>query len=503
MPNTKFNKQTLDAIEARKAEKIAELKDWTNKKIESTANDIKKAANKELDDQFAQMDASLKFKIDNAMAKAESAYKDHVEAASIEYYYDDKNQEMQSNDIIIALSVKCQNLIEDEIKKYQEKEKDINQKMHKLSEERKTIQKELENAQKAVSDKYVDVEKVHISMNDQFEGYHSLSEKDKATRDTKLQSLHEDLQEYNQQLAELVASRDGLEEKLKKCNEEYSNHAKALEEAFIEYKNNEANINRDIAAKKAVAKEDLVNGKKKRKLDLEVKKTVDYKVQHVKRVYNGMIAQAETENSKSKEYIKEQKDKETEEKIEQATEKIKNDADEIKDRVKGSVDIEFELRRIVSLPKKMGHTNTEEFEKMTAAVKESYLALGEINTSKETEKNILSKCVAAYKECQNYIAKKDRKSGFLEWFRSDFGKKRLIFASDMMVKLKEVCPGLEDALKEENVHEDEKKVPNDKGPKRDVKGELDALKKEYQKNNKSQNVKNVEKEPKKENVNRL
>ena len=503
MPNTKFNKQTLDAIEARKAEKLAELKEWTNKKIESTANEIKEAANKELDAQFAQMDASLKYKLDNAMDRAKSAYEDHVEAASIEYYYDDKNQEMQRNEIIIALSIKCRDLIEDEIAKYNEKEKDINQKMHKLSEERENIKKELENAEKAVSDKYGDIDKIHISMNEQFDGYDSLSEKDKGKRDAKMQSLHEDLQEYNQQLAELVTSKERIEEKLQKCNEEYSNHAKALEEAFVEYKNNEANINRDIEVKKAAAEEDLVNGKKKRELDLEVKKTVDYKNQHVNRVYNGMIAQAESENSKSKDYIKEQKDKETELKIKQATEKIKNDANEIKDRVKGSVDIEFELERIMSFSKKLGHTNTDEFIKMTDAVKASYLALGKCDTSKKTENDVLSKCVDAYKKCQNYIAKKDRKSGFLEWFRSDFGKKRLIFASDMMVKLKELCPGLEDALKEENVHEAEKEVPNDKGPKRDVKGELDALKKEYQKNNKSQNIKNVEKEPKKENVNRL
>ena len=507
MPNTKFNQQTLDAIEARKAEKIAELKDWTKKKIESTANEIKDAADNELNAQFEKMDATLKYKLDNAMDRAEDAYIFHVQSAEIDAFREDKNQEKQIDESIYALSLKYNDLAEDEVIKYKKKEKDINQKLYNLSEEKKAIQKELENAEKAVADKRGDIDKVRNSMDELFDGYYFLSEEDKTTRDEKMQSLHEDLHEYNQQLDVLAVSRDGLEEKLKKCDEDYANLPKALKDAFDEYKKNEENLRNDLAVKKAAIEEDLANGKKKRELDLAVKKSADYKKQRINLVYEGMKAEAQSENSRSKKYIKEIKDNDTNYKINRATEKIKHEADDIKDRVVGSVDIEFELGHVMSIHKTFGHTNTEEFEKMTTAIKSAYFSLGVCDTSKETEANILSKCVTAYKECQNYIAKKDRKSSFLEYFRSDFGKERLLFASDMMVKLKKICPGLEDALKAENANavknEVQQEAKGDKGPKRDVKGELDALKKEYQKSNKNQNNKNLDNEPKKESVNLL
>lgn len=507
MPNTKFNRQTLDAIEAKKAEKIAELNDWTIKKIESTTNEIKDAANNELNAEFEKIDATLKYKLDTAMDNAEDAYNFHIQSAEIDSFREDKNQEKQIDESIYALSLKYNDLAEDEISKYKEKEKDINQKLYNLSEEKKAIQKELENAEKAVADKRGDIDKVRISMDELFDGYKFLSEVDKGTRDEKMQSLHEDLHEYNQQLDVLAFSRDGLEEKLKKCNEDYANLTQALKDAFDEYKKNEENLRNDLAVKKAAIEEDLANGKKKRELDLAVKKSADYKEQRINLVYEGMKAEAETENSRSKRNLKEKKDNETNNKINRAAEKIKYEAEDIKDRVVGSVDIEFELGRVMSLHKTFGHTNTDEFKKMTDAVKDSYLALGKCDTSKEAEDDILSKCVDAYRKCQNYIAKKDRKSSFLEYFRSDFGKERLLFASDMMVKLKKICPGLEDALKAENANavkdEVQQEAKEAKGPKRDVKGELDALKKEYQKNNKNQNNKNLDNEPKKENVNLL
>ncbi len=508
MPKAKLNMLTVEEIDLQKKVKVMFLNDWTKERIEEATREINETSNKELDEAFIKLDRDFKANMDGVLDRAKRAYEFHVEDTKYDLYKENINHKRQIDDIIFALSSKYIGLVDEEGAKFREKEKDINLKLQKLSDEMEQLENEFESSEEKIKINNDKIKKVHSDMDDQLDGYSMLSNKDKDARDAKIQTLHEDLQEFNQQLEALIGEKEETEAKLKKYNEEYANLEKELDAAFEEYQKNTENLKSDLEVKKNAIAESLKDGQKRRDLEREELGKRDYD----EHVLNGMKSEYEYKDARNREYAKEKIENERSQKIKLVTEKLRNESRDIKDRVVNSVELELKLERINSIPKKHGSANTDEFDEMIKAVESARDALGVFDTSKEAEEKVFPACLKAYEKCQNYIAKKDRKFAFLNYFRSDSGKERLLFAQDMMVTLKRVCPYLNASLEADKAikaEPAEKNVQINHGPRRDVKGELDALKKNYQKNNTKQsnnsnhNNKNVEKAPKKESGNKL
>lgn len=115
-------------------------------------------------------------------------------------------------------------------------------------------------------------------------------------------------------------------------------------------------------------------------------------------------------------------------------------------RVYASVEFDLEVDDLQKTPK--SKPNTEEFNQMVSALQESVNALGTCDMSDNTKADIRRKCVEAYKACDRYLDAKNHQNFIIKLCRSQNGRDRIERAEAMKTKLKELYPGLEQALLE-------------------------------------------------------
>ena len=176
-------------------------------------------------------------------------------------------------------------------------------------------------------------------------------------------------------------------------------------------------------------------------------------------------------------------------KKEAAIKEIQETYTKLADRLYKGVEFKVDAGILATSAKRGKKPNTEEFTAMTNALDKVAQTAGQCDESPEVEAELRRNCLEAYKKCQDYVkAKADQ--GFLHnYFRSDEGNDRIRMANEMMTKLKELCPELEQALETGNVtvQEQAQARPNRKEPKVNVKAELDAAKAKLAKQNGEKN----------------
>lgn len=157
------------------------------------------------------------------------------------------------------------------------------------------------------------------------------------------------------------------------------------------------------------------------------------------------------------------------------------------DRLYESVYFGFKVDELENSEKSHGSSNTNEFERMVEALKDAEKAVGTGEVSAQVDENIRKNCLRAYKECRNYLQKKNRGWSLLEKMRSETGKKRIEMARGMMVNLKKFYPDLEADLEAERNRENEAHAEqaeekresvkkSGKNPTRNISGELKEAK---------------------------
>ncbi len=184
-------------------------------------------------------------------------------------------------------------------------------------------------------------------------------------------------------------------------------------------------------------------------------------------------------------------------KKEAAEKELQENSKKLLDRMYRGADLGVDAQILTTSSKKGKKPNTAEFTAMTDALDKVVKAAGKCDLSAEIDAEVHQSCLDAYKQCQNYLkAKKDE--GFLHnYFRSGEGKERIRMANEMLTKLKNFYPELEQTLEAGQDAVKEQKAPakpKHKEPQVDVKAKVDAAKAELAKQNGKKNGKKNGKE---------
>lgn len=158
-------------------------------------------------------------------------------------------------------------------------------------------------------------------------------------------------------------------------------------------------------------------------------------------------------------------------------------------RMYKGVEFKVDAEILATSAKRGKKPNTEEFTAMTNALDKVAQTAGQCDESPEVEAELRRNCLEAYKKCQDYVKAKENQGFLHNYFRSDEGNDRIRMANEMMAKLKELYPELEQALEtgKVTVQEQVQTKPNRKEPRVNVKAELDAAKAKLAKQNSENN----------------
>lgn len=480
----------------RKDAKEKEYEAWEKielQQIEADVDQLQEQENKALEAAFQQIDNAAELQLQQKKNDLITEWRDIKVTAKFDLDRLDTKFAAQMEEAFKKLDKEYQDKEADAEREHREAVVNIKADKEKLQKElasqKEKLDAEIAKYRKEVEKSLEEIRQISDAIS-KFNAKGAASKEAQLDMDRKIKQQVSVLGAANKKSRELDAEIKKLEkQKEDLVDKKLEPYEKQIQEADRKY---EKKLNELFDEKtKKQAEEKAKAQIEKDKESREYKQKTEWEFNPVKWSLTQENVRKDVEAQKSK--LKEQSKSKVEAEKAKRVARLQKEGGQLQKRLNDSVDFGIEVEKLEISAKSYGGSNTREFNDLVDALKKAEKAAGTVKVSQE---EIQSSCLKAYKECRNYMQKKERGWSFLERFRSRTGKDRIRMAQDMMDKLKTFYPGLEEALKTGNVlqgdAQDEKilQEPQRKAPAKDtgkIKRELDEAKKELRKKNGMQN----------------
>lgn len=460
-------------------------------KIESSVQLTQDAEDRRIRDEKVKIDQGVTRKLLETKEKIKKDWRDHLVEASAELKKIDEKFMKQMKEAFAVLD-----------KEYAEKEKEAqkqyNEELKKLEEERKSAQEKVNQEKERLRTEQEkcssEIERCWKELGEIGEAIGKCNEKSNRASKEVQKEMQKEIDEHQNNL-KIVNARNRtwnetlreLQTEEKELDKELAAFGKRRQEAEKAYKQKLAGLSQEKLNKMLEEQAKVKAEKEKLQRQYDEDKARDFNPSR----WLSLSEDIENQGKYDKMRLDQNRTVKADEKKKELMAQMNMTGKKLLHRLHLSVDFDIELDSLKNSSKSHGNGNTDEFNTMIEALEKAGKAVGEGEVSEKVEEDIRKSCLEAYKECQNYLQKKDRGWSLLEKLRSRAGKDRIEMARGMMNRLKEFYPGLEAALEAEkdlknNVQEErasenraEEKAPAGKpgGKQRsDVKGELERAK---------------------------
>lgn len=505
--------QREELIRTRKENKRPLIQRWIEEQKQKIARDTdpaqKIAAESEKIDKQAGQD---KIRLEMEMKDAWAA---HIKELEKELAELDSNESGKYEEEAAVINRDYHEKTTQEKQRCQEAVTEIETQYHanlqKLHDERARVEKEFQNKKKELQERKEENEKkladIDNSLNLTMEAVNMLSanmngrNKNEAAPSEQLEQMRASMVNLSSAKskildaeAQMSISVDKLAEVLsqlqkpERLTELEDQMKKGKDAAWKNYSAKEAGIEQERQKALSAKKNELKKIRAAKADELEKTKKVTMDEVIFSRRYDNITERANIE----KYHIKQKLEQEAETDKNMKTRELNGNVQCLQNRLFAGVEFDLEVEDLEHSYKK--EANTEEFNRMVSTLKESVTAVETCDLTEETQAEIRRSCLEAYRACENYIQAKNRQNIFVKIFRSGSGTKRLEMAAAMKARLLEFCPGLEQALsQEENAaapqKEEQKERPSAGGKENhtDVRKELDDAKKKVKDKRKKEN----------------
>lgn len=452
----------------------------TLNKIPVEQQKIREQAQKDLE----KMEADLK-----------AEWKERNKAERFVWESDCKRLNAENGKRLIEINIKYNDLIDQERTNYEKEAKEaedqfieevkkqrayLNERKQELEKVKKENEAKNQSIEKSLTDLYADVDRLTAEIN----------KKNRRREDaTKLEHQLDDLEVPRRSLltakAALIKQETDLQEEISILNKQLN--PETVKAKLIEVKNP---IYSKYKAKTGALNDELGRAQSAEKAETEkkIKETEKRLAEDEAQPYNrgkyGYLSdKLESKTSNALKDVEDKLKKEAEDTRKAAEEELEENGIKLGNRLYKSAEFTVDVDLLTNSDKRGTKPNTTEFTLMVNALGNAARSVGQFGMSAEIEENIRRDCLEAYKQCKNYLNAKKREGRVANYFRSFEGKERIRMATEMVAKLKEFYPELDQALEAEKNHVQVQAEPQNaaghkthKEPKINVSAELDAAK---------------------------
>ncbi len=489
------------------------------KKIEAEVQNVQNSVEQKIKEKESEIDQNATKELVDLKERLKKDWKAHLEKLDLELKSIDKKLADKMQEAFTKLEKECQEKEAEEKKKYEKKLQEIEDEKDPIlvavDQAKERIGREKEKCQQEFTKCWAEIAEIGAAIGDFSEQSNNATFEDQRKLQKKIKEQQLALTTANQKLSTWDAAIKELEEEEKKLYQPLEPFEKRKKKVQNEYDQKLAELTKEKIDKMVAEKAKAADERKKLENQYEEDKKKEYSPVR----WTSLAEEVENQAKYKKMLLSRNKTAEADAKRKDLTIQMNVTGAAFLKRLYSSVDFGYEVDRLESSEKSYSSSNTAEFTKMVEALKKAEKAVGEGTVSDLVDENIRKSCLEAYKECRNYLQKKDRGWSLLEKMRSRTGKNRIEMARGMMAKLKEFYPDLEEALEAEHnqknevqeAQAEERPMPvkkSGKNPTTDVKAELDAAKAQLRKQGgkeagKETKMKNTQNTNKKTNRNSL